>query len=115
MLFRSKILSIGTGQQRIDFTMDEEKYWGIRQWLPFHFPSMKVTPKLLDLAMDLSSESVSYHCRLLLGNHYFRLNKELSKEIPFDELSFMTELREYGEQVFKDKRDEIRVFISADS
>lgn len=40
------ILSIGTGLQNIDFTNDKEKYWGINQWLPFHFPSMKVTPKL---------------------------------------------------------------------
>ena len=108
-----KILSIGTGQQRIDFTMDDEKYWGIRQWLPFHFPSLKVTPKLLDLAMDLSSESVSYHCRLLLGEHYFRINKELTEEIPFDDVSFMAELKELGKQVYKERKDEIASFLSA--
>lgn len=107
-----RILSVGTGQQKIDFTLGGDKYWGVRQWLPFHFPSLKVTPKLLDLAMDLSSESVSYHCRLLLGDNYFRINKELSEEIPFDEVNFMNELKEYGKQVFEDKKGDIRDFIS---
>lgn len=106
-----RIFSIGTGQQRIDFTMDDEKYWGIRQWLPFHFPSMKVTPKLLDLAMDLSSESVSYHCRLLLGSHYFRLNKELSEEVPFDDVTFMSGMKKIGQQVFEEKKKEIDTFL----
>lgn len=108
-----RIFSIGTGQQRIDFTMDDDKYWGIRQWLPFHFPSMKVTPKLLDLAMDLSSESVSYHCRLLLGSHYFRVNKELSEEIPFDDVTFMSGMKEIGQQVFEEKKKEINTFLSS--
>ncbi|MEH7885224.1 CBASS cGAMP-activated phospholipase [Bacillus sp. JJ1609] len=106
-----KILSIGTGQQRIDFQMDKKRYWGVRQWLPFQFPSMKVTPKLLDLAMDLSSESVSYHCRLLLGGHYLRLNRELSEEIPFDDVSFMTEMKQLGKQVFQDRKREIDAFL----
>lgn len=106
-----KILSIGTGQQKIDFSIGNGKYWGIRQWLPFKFPSMKVTPKLLDLAMDLSSESVSYHCRLLLGPHYFRLNKELAEEIPFDDARFMKGLIRVGNEVFQDKKEEIRAFL----
>lgn len=106
-----KILSIGTGQQRIDFNMDEERYWGIRQWLPFHLPSMKVTPKLLDLAMDLSSESVSYHCRLLLGDHYLRVNSELSEEIPFDDVSFMAGMRQLGKEVFQERKVEIEAFL----
>jgi uncharacterized protein len=106
-----QIFSIGTGQQRIDFTMDDERYWGIRQWLPFQFPSMKVTPKLLDLAMDLSSESVSYHCRLLLGGHYFRVNKELSEEIPFDDVTFMSGMVQLGQQVFEEKKEEINTFL----
>jgi patatin-like phospholipase/acyl hydrolase len=105
------ILSLGTGQQKIDFTIDKEKYWGVKQWLPFHFPSMKVTPKLLDLAVHLSSESVSYHCKLLLGDNYFRLNEELGEEIPFDEVKFMDELIELGKQVYQDRREEIRNFL----
>ncbi|GAM13369.1 CBASS cGAMP-activated phospholipase [Mesobacillus selenatarsenatis] len=106
------ILSIGTGQQNIDFSIGEEKYWGIRQWLPFHFPTLKVTPKLLDLAMDLSSESVSYHCRLLLGDHYLRLNTELSEEVPFDDFTNMAELKFLGRQVFQDNKDKIASFLS---
>jgi uncharacterized protein len=106
-----RIFSIGTGQQKIDFTIGEERYWGIRQWLPFHFPTMKVTPKLLDLAMDLSSESVSYHCRLLLGKNYLRLNKELSEEVPFDDVRFMSELANLGRQVYFEKREEIAAFL----
>ncbi|MBS8264125.1 patatin [Mesobacillus boroniphilus] len=107
-----EILSIGTGQQNIDFTIDKEKYWGIRQWLPFQFPSFKVTPKLLDLAMDLSSESVSYHCRLLLGEQYLRLNTELSEEVPFDDFTNMAKLKALGQQVFHDNKEKIGSFLS---
>ncbi|RSD26095.1 CBASS cGAMP-activated phospholipase [Mesobacillus subterraneus] len=106
-----KIFSIGTGLQNIDFTKEQESHWGIRQWLPFHFPSMKVTPKLLDLAMDLSSESVSYHCRLLLGGHYLRLNKELSQEIPFDDFTYMEELAELGRNVYQQNKKHISAFL----
>lgn len=106
------ILSIGTGQQNIDFTMEENKYWGIRQWLPFQFPSFKVTPKLLDLAMDLSSESVSYHCRLLLRDHYLRLNTELSEEVPFDDFTYTEKLKELGKQVFESNKGQITAFLS---
>jgi uncharacterized protein len=105
------ILSIGTGLQNIDFTNDKEKYWGINQWLPFHFPSMKVTPKLLDLALHLSSESVSYHCQLLLTDHYLRINEDLGEEVPFDEVKYMDVLSELGRNVFKKKRDQILSFI----
>jgi uncharacterized protein len=105
------ILSIGTGQQRIDFSIDSEKSWGVKQWLPFHFPSMKVTPKLLDLALNLSSESISYHCHLLLKDHYLRINGELGEEVPFDEVKYMDELIDLGRQVFNNKRDEILYFL----
>lgn len=107
------ILSVGTGQQRIDFSIDSEKYWGVKQWLPFHFPSMKVTPKLLDLALNLSSESVSYHCQLLLRDHYLRINEELGEEVPFDEVKYMDELIDLGKKVFQNKRDEILNFLES--
>ncbi|MDZ5473882.1 CBASS cGAMP-activated phospholipase [Bacillus sp. 31A1R] len=107
-----QILSLGTGQQNIDFSIETEAHWGIRQWMPFHFPSMKVTPKLLDLALHLSSESVSYHCQLLLGNQYLRINEELGKEVPFDDVRFIEELIELGRQVVKDNKEEVLNFIS---
>lgn len=106
------ILSIGTGQQNIDFAMEEDKQWGIRKWLPFNFPSLKVTPKLLDLAMDLSSESVSYHCKLLLGDHYLRLNTELSEEVPFDDFTYMAKFKELGRQVYDNQKEQIEAFLS---
>ncbi|WP_102273235.1 CBASS cGAMP-activated phospholipase [Cytobacillus massiliigabonensis] len=107
-----EIFSIGTGIQHIDFTIGKDKYWGAKHWLPFHFPSMKMTPKLLDLALQLSSESVTYHCHHLLGNNYFRLNGELGEEMPFDEVKFMDKLIELGNQAFLNKRDEIMNFVS---
>jgi uncharacterized protein len=106
-----KILSLGTGLQNIDFSNDKEKYWGINQWLPFNFPSLKVTPKLLDLALHLSSESVSYHCQLLLKNQYLRINEELGEEVPFDEVRYMDVLSELGRKVFYKQKDEILTFI----
>lgn len=108
-----KILSLGTGLQKIDFTSDSdnEKDWGVKHWLPFHFPSMKVTPKLLDLALQLSSESITYHCQLLLKDDYLRINEELGEEVPFDEVKYMDDLSELGKSVYKKRRDEIIKFI----
>jgi uncharacterized protein len=106
-----KIMSLGTGLQKIDFTIDHEKYWGVRHWLPFHFPSMKVTPKLLDLALHLSSESVSYHCHLLLKENYLRINEELGEEVPFDDPTYMDSLSRLGRDVYKKYRDEIIKFL----
>lgn len=106
-----EILSIGTGLQKIDFTIQKNKYWGVRQWLPFHFPSMKVTPKLLDLALQLSSESVSYQCQHLLGDNYIRLNKELGEEIPFDDITYMEELIQLGQTVYYEQKELIRNFL----
>ncbi|MCM3691234.1 CBASS cGAMP-activated phospholipase [Neobacillus niacini] len=105
------ILSLGTGLQNIDFANDKDKYWGINQWLPFHIPSMKVTPKLLDLALHLSSESVSYHCQLLLRHQYLRINEELGEEVPFDEIKYMDVLSELGRSVFQKQKGEILSFI----
>jgi uncharacterized protein len=107
------ILSIGTGLQNIDFSNNNDKYWGISQWLPFHLPSMKVTPKLLDLALHLSSESVSYHCQLLLNKQYLRINEDLGEEVPFDEVKYMDILSELGRSVFFKQKDEILSFIES--
>ncbi|CAM3826253.1 hypothetical protein GCM10009865_26720 [Aeromicrobium ponti] len=106
-----KILSLGTGLQKIDFTIDHNKYWGVRHWLPLQLPSMKVMPKLLDLALHLSSESVTYHCQHLLADNYLRLNEELGEEMPFDDIRFVDELIKLGEKVFKDRREEIKEFL----
>ncbi|WP_216829645.1 CBASS cGAMP-activated phospholipase [Alkalihalobacterium elongatum] len=106
-----KIVSLGTGQQNIDFTVDDKMDWGVKEWLSFQFPSMKVTPKLLDLALHLSSESVSYHCQHLLGNNYLRLNAELGKEMSFDELEYIDELKEIGNKVIKEKENDVLAFL----
>jgi uncharacterized protein len=106
------ILSLGTGNQNIDFTIDSEKYWGAKQWLPFHLPSMKVTPKLLDLALNLSSESVSYHCKLLLNENYLRINQHLGEEVPFDQIEAIDHLIDLGKQVYSKRREEIMRFCN---
>jgi uncharacterized protein len=107
------ILSLGTGKQNIDFSIDgSEKEWGIKHWLPFQLPSLKITPKLLDLALDISSESVSYHCKLLLGNNYFRINKELGEEMPFDDVEFMDRLIQLGKEAFEENSVEIENFLN---
>ena len=107
-----KILSLGTGNQKIDFTLDNQKYWGVKEWLPFHLSSMKVTPKLLDLALNLSSESVTYHCQLLLRENYLRINEQLGEEVPFDEIEAIDLLIELGKLVYKKNREEIMRFCS---
>ncbi|MCA1030243.1 patatin-like phospholipase family protein [Bacillus timonensis] len=106
-----KILSIGTGEQKIDFSITENNNWGVKEWLPFNFKTMKVTPKLIDLALHLSSESVSYHCKLLLKEHYLRINKNLGEEIPFDEVGSMEVLSQLGKQTYREEREKILSFI----
>jgi hypothetical protein len=108
------ILSLGTGLQRVDFSIPAEKRWGIGQWLPLRLPSFKVEPKLLDLALDISSESVSYHCSLLLGEHYFRINKELGKEMPFDETVFTDTLIDLGKDTFAEQKNKIAAFLKVE-
>ncbi|MFD1020885.1 CBASS cGAMP-activated phospholipase [Thalassobacillus hwangdonensis] len=105
------ILSLGTGKQNIDFSVKKEKYWGLRHWLPFQLPTMKVTPKLLDLALNLSSESVSYHCQLLLKDHYLRINEELGKEVPFDDVTSTEVLIELGKKVYEQNKQDILTFL----
>ncbi|WP_181347846.1 CBASS cGAMP-activated phospholipase [Thalassobacillus sp. CUG 92003] len=105
------ILSLGTGKQNINFAVSHEKYWGLKQWLPFQLPSMKVTPKLLDLSLNLSSESVSYQSKLLLGERYLRINEELGDEVTFDDVTAIDELIELGAQAFKRSRSDIEQFL----
>ncbi|MBM4761903.1 CBASS cGAMP-activated phospholipase [Bacillus sp. B15-48] len=105
------ILSLGTGKQNIVFSGGHEKEWGIKQWLPVQFPSFKVTPRLLDLALDISSESVSYHCELLLKENYMRVNKDLGKEMSFDDVGYMDKLIELGNEAFKENQAEIERFL----
>ena len=107
-----KILSLGTGNQTIDFTINAKKNWGVKQWLPFHLTSMKVTPKLLDLALNLSSESVSYHCQQLLRENYLRLNERLDEEVPFDQVEAIDQLIELGKQVYIKRRVDIMNFCN---
>jgi uncharacterized protein len=107
-----QILSIGTGKQKIDFYGKDDKDWGVKQWLPFHLPTMKVTPKLLDLALHLSSESVSYHCEHLLGSNYLRINEDLGGEIPFDEVKYMEHLIKLGRKCIDKTKSEIIHFLT---
>lgn len=105
-----KILSIGTGKQEIDFESNDEG-WGIRKWLPFNLQRMKVKPKILDLALHLSSESVSYHCQELLGSNYLRVNESLGKEIPFDDVEYVKHLIQLGTECIEKNRENIVQFL----
>ncbi|MDQ0254656.1 patatin-like phospholipase/acyl hydrolase [Evansella vedderi] len=106
-----RIFSLGTGEQNIDFSIEKDMAWGMTKWLPIQFTSMKVTPKLLDLALNLSSETVTYQCKTLLGENYLRINKELGGEVPFDDVSSINQLLELADQAYKEERDKIISFI----
>ncbi|WP_257391437.1 CBASS cGAMP-activated phospholipase [Cytobacillus gottheilii] len=106
-----QVLSIGTGLQSISFQDQEGREWGAQSWLPFQFPSMRITPKLLDLALHISSEAISYHCRHLLHDHYLRLNAELQKEMPFDDVTFLQELTVMGEKLYEEQKKDIEHFF----
>ncbi|SEQ27611.1 CBASS cGAMP-activated phospholipase [Piscibacillus halophilus] len=105
-----EILSLGTGLQKINFNIDQEG-WGVQKWLPLNFTSLKVTPKLLDLALHLSSESTTYHCKLLLKKNYLRLNKELGEEVPFDDISYIDKLNDLGIETYNEQTEKIKMFL----
>lgn len=105
------VLSIGTGLQSIPFQEEEGREWGAQSWLPFQFPSFRMTPKLLDLALHISSEAISYHCRHLLHDQYLRLNAELEKEMPFDDVTFSHELALMGEKLYEEQKKDIEEFL----
>ncbi|WP_077617981.1 CBASS cGAMP-activated phospholipase [Bacillus sinesaloumensis] len=107
-----QIMSIGTGLQRIDFSIETKKEWGVNKWLPFHLPSMRMKPKLLDLALHLSSESVTYHCQHLLKENYLRINEDLGQEVPFDAPEYVEFLIELGNQTYQKHKDEIASFLN---
>ncbi|MFG6149976.1 CBASS cGAMP-activated phospholipase [Halobacillus sp. B23F22_1] len=106
-----RVLSFGTGKQKIEFSFSKNKYWGLRQWMPLKIPSLKTKPKLLDLALHLSSESVSYQSQILLGEQYLRIDEDLSREIPFDDILCMEELSTLGEKVYAQHKEKILAFL----
>lgn len=50
-------------------------------------------------------------CNANEGGNYLRLNEELGEEMPFDEIKFIDELIRLGEQVYKDRKEEIGEFL----
>jgi patatin-like phospholipase/acyl hydrolase len=108
-----KILSIGTGQQEIQFPLKEKRgMWGLTKWLPMHFYPFRITPKLIDLALNLSSESISYQCQVLCGDQYVRINTNLGREVPFDDLSYMDQLISKAEEEYQRNKENILEFFN---
>jgi uncharacterized protein len=106
-----KILSIGLGKQNINFAAKKPHLWGLKHWMPFRLHSLSFTPKLIDLALNLSSESISFQCDHLLGKSYMRLNTDLGKEVPFDQVDTVEWLIGLGKQVYKENKGEIMRFL----
>jgi patatin-like phospholipase/acyl hydrolase len=108
----TKILSIGTGNQKITFNRkSRDNLWGLSKWIRIKLSPFKITPKLIDLALNLSSESISYHCQILCKENYLRINTDLDKEIPIDEFSYTDELMVMADQVYTQQRDRIIHFL----
>lgn len=108
-----KILSIGTGRQKIHFKLkDKKRGWGLREWISFHFSPFTIKPTLLDLALHLSSESISYHCQLLCKENFFRVNKELGEEIPIDDFNYVDKLVTIANDMYRCHSDEIVRFLN---
>jgi patatin-like phospholipase/acyl hydrolase len=77
-----RLLSIGTGRNVIGTTeylaptyTDGEANWGYGQWLF----SAQEPLVLLDLVLQATMEIVTFQCRSVLGDHYFRLEPTLKR------------------------------------
>jgi patatin-like phospholipase/acyl hydrolase len=107
-----KIISLGTGNQKVNFvSKSEQAIWGLTKWISFTISPFKITPKIIDLALNLTSESISYHCELLCGKNYLRINKDLGKEIPFDDYGSIDQLITMADEVYKKRSREILNFL----
>jgi len=75
------MLSIGTGgtQEFIDAMNDE---WGLEQW----------NMRLVSLPLSAPEGMADYQSRLLLGSRYFRVQPELTRPIPLDDVASIEEL-----------------------
>jgi hypothetical protein len=79
-----RLLSIGTGRNVIGNTTylsptyeNGQANWGYGQWLF----SLQQPLALLDLVLQATMEVVTYQCRSVLGDHYFRLEPLLKGEL----------------------------------
>lgn len=106
------ILSLGTGKQKISIEEQEDKlqHWGFLKWMEFKLP-FTLKPKLLDLALHVSSESITYQCQILCRQNYFRVNGELHEEVPFDQWSKVDQLTALADHVYDEKREEMIRFV----
>ncbi|WP_202078515.1 CBASS cGAMP-activated phospholipase [Caldalkalibacillus salinus] len=94
-----KIMSVGSGLQGITFDK-KTKRWGLPHWIKVKLFPLQIRPTLIDLALHLSSESVSSQCQTLCGAHYLRLNAPMQHEVPFDDVQSLEKLKKLGEEVF---------------
>ncbi|GGK12022.1 patatin [Caldalkalibacillus thermarum] len=106
------ILSLGTGKQKITFDPGGKPGWGLSQWIQLKWRPFRITPKLIDLALHVTSESITYQCQMLLGRRMLRLNQELGKEIPIDDIGKIDELIQLADQVYEQRQAEIDAFLA---
>ncbi|MDQ0339826.1 hypothetical protein J2S00_002619 [Caldalkalibacillus uzonensis] len=106
-----KILSLGTGKQKITFDPGGEPGWGLSQWIQLKWRPFIITPKLIDLALHVTSESITYQCQMLLGKRMLRLNRELGKEMPIDDVGKIDDLIQLADQVYQEKQAAINAFL----
>lgn len=107
-----QIVSIGTGKQTIQFDQTfYNNYWGLTRWIRLRLMPFAVTPKILDLTLHLTSESITDQCQALLNDQFLRINADLDKEITIDDLSHVDELLQLAHTTFEEQYERLSQFL----
>jgi hypothetical protein len=109
------ILSVGSGLQKIRFPHGQEHQWSVLDWIKVKYLPFRIIPKILDLALHLTSESISNHCQKLCRERYLRINEDLQQEIPFDDVRHSPTLVRLAKTAFEKHRIAIERFLPGET
>jgi uncharacterized protein len=106
-----RILSVGTGKSKMSFSVNRHQdAWGLWQWLRFKRSPFLISPKVMDLALILTSESISQQCRVLCGERYLRINRKLPYDTPIDDITSLERLQKWADDEYIAQRKEMLRF-----
>jgi hypothetical protein len=100
-----RILSVGTGKERVHKIGEEAEDWGLPEWLYYG--------GLIDIAMDAPRDVMWKCCQDILPNgRFLRINGEVRSESMDDtSMEFRTCLEQCACKVFEENKDTIRQFL----
>jgi predicted acylesterase/phospholipase RssA len=100
-----KILSLGTGQARTSYGVEQNKKWGLMQgWKG---------PEFISFMMSLQAQSTHNYLQLLLRpDQMLRIDFESDLPLPLDDVSAIDDLISRADREFTHNSEKIRTFLN---